>query len=1395
MGVFPTGYRKRILSNLKALQEQGLRERTDNYDHAVSKIKRKPIPRPRHVFSKDRKKVSSTQVQHGTDYSKNTSCSHLLPEETQVYEDYLTSTEEHGDLHSHLTQSASSSPGKTDILLSSPTDQTSEHRASSEESSPSSVFEFQGEMVINEIYDGEITTKDETPSRLQSRSFKLRHRPVPQIPDRFGLSLAEGSLGNMHHACISFSDNVLFLFIAPLTRTLTPICPYGETFLHSNSEDVLDTSPNALLRMEIEEKLKQRELRKQNESETKEPLDYEGEIVVPEKANSALQCEFPDYEYSMVEKSIATLKTSKEPRKNVTFLPEVFQHTNSRPSFTETYSLAFDAVGGPARKSLPAQIDMTISPYACYYGSSKKHVKTGWLDKLSPQGNCMFQKRWVKFDGENVSYYNNDKEMYSKGIIPISAISKVGAVGDNKFEVVTSHRTFIFRVEKEGDRHDWINTLHLAMNTQYWISQKFSTHSSDKCGYLDLRGYKGKVFVSVAGTKVRLCKNKQANCTALSSVIQFIPVGIFAFILYMKLSTAWGSEKYPANTPGTKIYCYSFTTDSEREKEEWIEAVQESIAETLSDYEVAEKIWFNESNRSCADCHAPQPEWASINLGVVICKKCAGQHRALGPNISKVRSLKLDTSIWSNELVELFLVVGNKNVNSFWLANLPQGEGLDMDASPEKRYVFLTQKYKERKFRKRITDFMNQEQLNKALCAAVVQQDVLETMSLVFSGADVMCATRDPTYCTPYLLAQKSGQRLQMEFLYHNKLSDFPKLDPVYERRFYHDASSFICGFLYKAVNTTKSVNERKVKEEMVKRWCTLEGGFLSYYENEKTATASGRIDITEVVSLAVHKTESMIETGAVFTFEMYLLSERVFLFGAETLESHREWTQAITKCSIPTAVQDVTRKDFELIGQLYYKEGYDLSHWRVGWFALEKSCLHFYSEAEDEDDEVLQLKRLQELTVTTHIEGDERVDVLLMVENGRTLYVHGFTKLDFVVWHAAIKKAAGTDGNALPDQQLSKNGIPIIVDSCIAFVTQHGLCYEGIYQKKGNPEHVTQLLDSFWKDARNVKLRIGEHQLEDVTDVFKTFLSKTEDAILTKELYPYYHENEKLRVEKYSTFIRTLPRVNRTTLAALMQHLYRIQKCSDINQMNAHNLALEFSSCLFQTEGQTSQEVAVIEDLINNYVELFDVNEAQVKQMEIENRFITKWKDTMFSQAGDLIFEVYLEKKEPETCCLIKVSPSMTADELADNVLNMKNIVPDKNDIWITFEVIENGELERPLHYKEKVLEQVLEWSSLEEPGSAYLVIKNIHATKMDKPLHECTKEYIKGEHLKFKDGSSKLLSGYKFQDRYFILRDEKLFLYKDIKVSNMNYVELHFIAFLLKKEHINSESHCVPN
>uniref|UniRef100_A0A665WNT8 ArfGAP with RhoGAP domain, ankyrin repeat and PH domain 2 n=1 Tax=Echeneis naucrates TaxID=173247 RepID=A0A665WNT8_ECHNA len=1232
--VFPTGHRRRILRSLEALGVKSPSGAEDDGGEENGRPQRKPLPYPRHIFLKDKKRGASCQHHQPAERRDDLSGSHSLPPGAglgaETEDGFLCqpqpaprnpqNIQTSMSRHTHVPPLASSSSSSSESLCISdipsdweigsedPSLSSTDSIPCSADASNSTVTEDHGafpcEMVENCIYGTQPCFKVPTGPRL-TRSYRLRHRPVPEIP----------------------SQTILSTIPAPHTD--------------SAADEYASISPRAI-------------------SDQSFALTPETLAVGP--AADGLE----DRSLIMVE--------------------------------CDLYSQPAEALGGASRNPLP-----DISPYACFYGAPKHQVlKTGWLDKL-------------------IVKVIRDSEMYSKGMILASAIRQVQGLGDNKFEVVTSLRTFIFRAEREGERQEWMEILQTPARLPAYSSQKPSdslSHpsSTNKRGLLELRGYKSRVLVSLMGSKVRLCKTKQDYKAGLA-------------IAEVELTAAnirdVDRRGFEVNTP-FKNFC--FTAESEREKEEWIEAVQESIAETLSDYEVADKIWFDEANRSCADCHAPQPEWASINLGVVICKKCAGQHRSLSPSISKVRSLKLDSSIWSNELVELFLAVGNKNSNSFWAANLPLEEDLHSGATAEQRATFIRRKYRERKYRRVLEGFHDLEQLNQALCAAVVSPDVLQTMALVFSGADVMCATGDPTYSTPYLLAQRAGQKLQMEFLHQNKLSDFPPLEQWSENPSLSDASPFMDGFLYISCGPAKST-----LEHMARRWCTLEGGFLSYYESERSASAIGRVDVSAVVSLAISNTETMTGVGAVFTVELYLQAERALVVGAERQETQHDWIQALTKCFVPSKVEGLVRKDSELIGRLHYKEGHDLYHWRMGWFMLEGSALHFSCEEEEGEEEVLQLKQLQELSKNP---GEDKIQVLLMVEGGRTVYIHGFSKTDFALWQSAITMAAGTDGKALSDQQLTKNGVPIIVDSCIAFVTQYGLCQEGVYQRPGDPGRVTQLLEDFARSARNVKLRKKEHHVEDVTDTLKSFLTQAEDALLTKELYPYWvsaldEKDKRQRVNKYSAFIESLPKINRSTLNALLQHLYRIQQCSHINHMPSEKLASVFSSCLFQTQGQTPQEISVVHDLINNYITLFSV-----------------------SHKCCFLF----------LFCHLAVSPSMRPTGLAETVLSMKNIAFDADDFWTTFEVIENGELERPLHHREKILEQVLEWSTLDYPSSACLIVKKFAGAKKVAKL--------KGNYLKFNDGSTKLLSGHKFQEKYVVLRPEELLLYRDMKVSPLLFL-----------------------
>jgi len=100
-------------------------------------------------------------------------------------------------------------------------------------------------------------------------------------------------------------------------------------------------------------------------------------------------------------------------------------------------------------------------------------------------------------------------------------------------------------------------------------------------------------------------------------------------------------------------------------------------------------------NNKCADCSASNPGWASWNLGIFLCMRCASLHRKLGTHISKVKSLSMDT--WQAEQVDAMKSTGNTASNKVYnprnvRATLP----LDPDEIDTAMEQFIRQKYQRR---------------------------------------------------------------------------------------------------------------------------------------------------------------------------------------------------------------------------------------------------------------------------------------------------------------------------------------------------------------------------------------------------------------------------------------------------------------------------------------------------------------------------------------------------------------------------------------------------------------------------------------------------------------------------------------------------------------------------
>ncbi|XP_072271495.1 ARF GTPase-activating protein GIT2 isoform X7 [Pyxicephalus adspersus] len=176
----------------------------------------------------------------------------------------------------------------------------------------------------------------------------------------------------------------------------------------------------------------------------------------------------------------------------------------------------------------------------------------------------------------------------------------------------------------------------------------------------------------------------------------------------------------------------------------------------------------------CADCSLPDPRWASINRGVLICDECCSVHRSLGRHISQVRHLK--HTPWPPTLLQMVQTLYSNGANSIWEHSLLDPASImsgKRKANPQDKLhpnkaEFIRAKYQMLAFVHRLPcrddDSVTAKDLSKQLHSSVRTGNLETCLRLLSLGAQANFFNPEKG-STPLHVAAKAGQILQAELL------------------------------------------------------------------------------------------------------------------------------------------------------------------------------------------------------------------------------------------------------------------------------------------------------------------------------------------------------------------------------------------------------------------------------------------------------------------------------------------------------------------------------------------------------------------------------------------------------------------------------------------------------
>nr|XP_031533690.1 arf-GAP with GTPase, ANK repeat and PH domain-containing protein 1 isoform X11 [Vicugna pacos] len=156
---------------------------------------------------------------------------------------------------------------------------------------------------------------------------------------------------------------------------------------------------------------------------------------------------------------------------------------------------------------------------------------------------------------------------------------------------------------------------------------------------------------------------------------------------------------------------WHFEATTYEERDAWVQAIESQILASLQSCESSknksrltsqseamalQSIRNIRGNSHCVDCETQNPNWASLNLGALMCIECSGIHRNLGTHLSRVRSLDLDD--WPIELIKVMSSIGNELANSVWEESSQGRTKPSLDSTREEKERWIRAKYEQKLF-------------------------------------------------------------------------------------------------------------------------------------------------------------------------------------------------------------------------------------------------------------------------------------------------------------------------------------------------------------------------------------------------------------------------------------------------------------------------------------------------------------------------------------------------------------------------------------------------------------------------------------------------------------------------------------------------------------------------